>query len=326
MTDNSISVVTVCRNRQSHILKSCCHTSRLPYHCEHIVLDLGSSPAICSSDLPPDHRIKLFHVPYQGPWWLSHSFNLAMALASSNLLVHCDADCLLTPAFFEQMLEDAKSVKFSVSRLTPVDLKLTNDKSYPSSGIYWVQRDAYWRVNGLNPYLQGWGYEELDLFSRLFRAGFAVCRVPKNGLQNFIHSDHMRVDANGSEMLAALRYKTSHAIKRACQHKNMRISTLMIERGMTSWPSKSDYKEAFEKFSALPDLPAISLLTPSELKGLQRYLFRVWLSASINPDFLGRLLAFVLTPMLPQRWLEWLLVQLGIFVNQNLLDAPQLKT
>jgi hypothetical protein len=249
-----------------------------------------------------------------------------MAQATGSILVHCDADCLLTAQFFDQLLHDANVVDFSAARMTLMDWKLDSDSSYPTIGLYWVKCCAYWAVGGLNPYLQGWGYEEIDLMGRLFRAGFLPCRQLSCGVTSLQHSDVLRVDTDGEGFVPVLQKRTSHAIKRACARKNTVVSTQMLNHGFRKWPSRLAYQHAYQYQADLPPLHPIALFSGKHLKALQCELFQVWLSAACESSLVGRFLAKTLTPWIPRRILEQFLIKLGIFANQPLLDGSLPQT
>jgi hypothetical protein len=293
----------------------------IPHHSEHIVLDLGSSPAVNPKALPDDSRLRLLRVDYSGPWWLSHSTNLAMSQATGTVLVHCDADCLLTAQFFAQLLHDVDTVDFTASRLSLLDWRQKNDCSYPSSGLFWVKRDSYWKVGGFNPYLQGWGGDEVDLMTRLFRAGFRCRRQEGYGVESIPHGDESRVETVSGILFNILKRRTSRAIKRASSRKNMLISSLMLQKETADWPTQNEYKNAYLQSRSLPDIEPIALLDVFRLRAMQRELFQVWVCVACKPTFFGRLLAVLLTLLMPRRVLERFLMKLGIFANQPLLDG-----
>ena len=93
MTRPALSVITVCMNRQQHLLATARKIAAWPYHQEHLILDWSSRVPVERAQLPPDPRIRLERVDGEQRWNLCRAYNLATRLAQGQLLLKLDADC-----------------------------------------------------------------------------------------------------------------------------------------------------------------------------------------------------------------------------------------
>lgn len=190
--DLSLSVVTAVKDRAAELVQSARALSASKYHTEHIIIDWGSNPPLSSLDFAFDRRIKVFRVDTTLPWWLSQAYNLGFSLASGSIILKVDADILLSPGFFESNRSKFDKADFSCSRLTYQDWLLGEDL-FTTNGLFWVKRCAIQQVSGFNPYIYGWGWDDMDLYSRLFLAGFSAVRLESHGVSEIKHSDSQRV-------------------------------------------------------------------------------------------------------------------------------------
>ena len=68
MTRPALSVITVCMNRQQHLLATARKIAAWPYHQEHLILDWSSRVPVERAQLPPDPRIRLERVDGEQRW------------------------------------------------------------------------------------------------------------------------------------------------------------------------------------------------------------------------------------------------------------------
>ena len=177
-----ISIVTVSMNRTEHLLQQARAVSMLRGHGEHVILDFGSTTPISRDQLPGDERIKLHRVESpNGRWWLTHSYNLAFALASGDYLLKLDADILLSQHFIDAIFEQQakNNAHLMCNRLTLQDWSLPSEL-FTTNGLFLCKQSSLAQIRGFNPYIQGWGLDEIDLYSRFFLAGFPASRIPQD--------------------------------------------------------------------------------------------------------------------------------------------------
>ena len=154
MTRPALSVITVCMNRQQHLLATARTIAAWPLHQEHLILDWSSRVPVERAQLPPDPRIRLERVDGEQRWNLCRAYNLAARLARGRLLLKLDADCWPD--------------QFDPSLLTGVDARVCRFGSGPDGrlGQFLMHRSAFEAVGGFNEVLLGYGFDDKDLKAR----------------------------------------------------------------------------------------------------------------------------------------------------------------
>lgn len=266
----NVSIVTVAMNRTEHLKKCAESVSQLDHHQEHIILDFQSSPRININDLPNDKRIKLYYVDSPtSNWWLTHSYNLGFSLANSDYILKLDADNLINEEFYTNAIQAARlsGADLLCNRLTLQDWSLPS-AHFSTNGIFVCRSSSLAKIRGFNPYIQGWGWDEIDLYSRFFLNGFSIARLPKGGLTTIDHDDALR-DTNNPPSTKNSK-QTSHAKRRlgAINEKNKLVALKSIDNKIT-WPSLSEYQASFLKKSQLIKLTPINIFSIKEIKAMQ---------------------------------------------------------
>lgn len=263
-------------NRTEHLLQQARAVSMLRGHQEHVILDLGSTTPISRDQLPSDERIQLHRV--ESPnlrWWLTHSYNLAFALASSDYILKLDADILPTQHFIDVLVKQqaATNSHLMCNRLTLQDWNLPLEL-FTTNGLFLCKKTSLAQVGGFNPYIQGWGWDEIDLYSRFFLAGFPVSRIPQDGLELIKHDNEVREHPVDTNLLrrfghpqAALDQVSSARRMQAQNEKNRQIAVASIKKEV-AWPSLEDYRKAYRESTRLPSLPNVSLFDAQERQSL----------------------------------------------------------
>ena len=279
MSIASISIVTVSMNRTEHLVRCVKAVSSLPYHAEHIIIDYDSLCPVVDSQLPSDQRIKLFRVNGSDEkWWLTHSFNLAFSIASGHFILKLDADVILSSSFFDHLLDSqAKSrASFMCNRLTLQDWGLP-EQMFTTNGLFFCERSALASVNGFNPYIKGWGWDEIDLYSRLFLSGHTVARLPQVGVAPIGHDDALRVSMRPvrGEDPATLCEATVRASKlmHAQNEKNRRVA-IASHLKKVKWPTFTEYQNFYYSTSCLPGLAPAHLFSRDEFAFLVLWMVR----------------------------------------------------
>jgi glycosyltransferase involved in cell wall biosynthesis len=186
-----LSIVTAVKNRPEHIAKSAAAISAQDFHFEHIIVDWASNPPVQRQDLPDDQRIVLVRVNGNMPWWLAGAYNLGFAIASGDAILKSDADILPGPEFLLWVLNNCNQAGFSCGRLTSQEWMM-DSSLYPSSGLFWAKRQALVDVRGFNPLIYGWGWDDIDLYTRLFSAGHIALRLKPLDTVELNHSSQDR--------------------------------------------------------------------------------------------------------------------------------------
>ena len=291
-----ISIVTVSMNRTEHLLQQARAVSMLHGHGEHIILDFGSTSPISRDQLPDDKRIQLRRVESpNGRWWLTHSYNLAFALARGDYILKLDADILPSQHFIDVLSEQhaATNAHLLCNRLTLQDWSLPSEL-FTSNGLFLCKKTSLDQVGGFNPYIQGWGWDEIDLYSRFFLAGFSSSRIPQDGLDFVEHNNDVReppiLTAGvrlGGLPQASLDQVSATRRMQAQNEKNRQIAVASIEK-QVNWPSLEDYRRAYLESFHLPSLSKVYLFDATERQSLAAALRHQLLKPSHREHLLWR--------------------------------------
>jgi len=269
---NQISIVTVVMNRTEHLLQQTRAVSLLRGHEQHVILDLGSTKPIRRDQLPRDERIQLHRVESpNGRWWLTHSYNLAFALATGDYILKLDADILPSQRFMDLLSEQqvTTNAHLMCNRLTLQDWSL-EPRLFTTNGLFLAKKNSLACIKGFNPYIQGWGWDEIDLYGRFFMAGYSVSRIPQQGVELIAHSDCNREPMarqitkiaafNGSRLDSRGELRTRLEVQ---NEKNKEIAVRSI-RDSVDWPSFKIYRDVYSECKTLPSLPKIRLFGNKE--------------------------------------------------------------
>jgi len=285
-------------NRTAHLIESAQKLAKLDFHDEHIILDYGSNDPIKREQLPSDSRIKLHRVENSTQkWWLTHSYNLAFSLAKGNYILKLDADIVLEQSFVDELVDKIKFEQphLMCNRLTIQEWSLPSDL-FTTNGLFLCQRASLEKLGGFNPYLQGWGWDEIDLYSRFFLAGLTVSRIPKEGVQPIEHDDELREPSlpirhdQTPPFLNAICMRLDPARRMKAQNEKNRLIAVASIVKLIEWPNFSAYRATFSSSSNLPGINKLILFNALEKQQLVNYLIDVLLQPTWYEKLYWRLL------------------------------------
>jgi hypothetical protein len=199
----AISIITVCMNRQHHLLQTLPRVSAWPHHGEHLVVDWSSRHPIDRADLPNDPRVKLLRVEGELSWNPSQAYNFAAAQASGDWLFRLDADC---------WVQDLDPLH--LLHADPADGWVARRSQAGSLGEVLLRKDLFFAVGGFNELMRGYGFEDKDLIHRL--QAMPDVRIGDLAPEHVIfipHTAQVRANLPGSEAMA-------RALKRATSMSN----------------------------------------------------------------------------------------------------------
>lgn len=209
MGQPTISVITVCMNRQQHLRIAVDHLAAWPYHVEHLILDWSSQRPLRREHLPPDPRIRLHRVEGESRWNLGRAYNFAASLAQGDVLCKLDADCW--PA--------ATADPLLLLQQGPIWLGTGGGGS---AGQFLMQRAWFEAIGGFHEGMQGWGFDDKDLRARLdCVAEAAVADLPEGWLVVIPHADHTRVSAAAGRCKALSRHHALAALRASRLHNRL---------------------------------------------------------------------------------------------------------
>jgi hypothetical protein len=260
--NNNLSIVTVSMNRTNHLYRTAKRISDCSYHAEHIIIDWSSAPPVNISDLPKDKRIKLYRVSEEKKWHLTRAYNFGFQMVKNKYILKADADVLIDEEFFQKNRWE-------------IDAFLANDPRAGSlfikslTGLFFVPRSRIVDVGGFNEYLEGWGYDDIDLFARLRK----FCEYKQINLDNveaISQDDRERIKYTNDVVKLAKGNIEINAIKKANAEKNKWLSFIL------KWDKiipRSSYKKREEGDWVARFIPKIPNYLVSEIDYIKRKAF-----------------------------------------------------
>lgn len=172
LTKKKISFCITCMNRLCHLkdtLKKNIENNYLPEDVEFVLLDYNSSDHLEQwvKDEMSDHINSGILVYYRTTtpvyYHRSHSRNIAFRLSEGNILCNLDADNYLGEGFAKEMIKNFTETEgvFYTSNCS------TNDVF----GRVLMLREDFYAIRGYNESLEGYGFEDVDLYTRLNNRG-----------------------------------------------------------------------------------------------------------------------------------------------------------
>ncbi|OOZ39315.1 hypothetical protein BOW53_12215 [Solemya pervernicosa gill symbiont] len=130
--------------------------------------------------------VTVVRVPGQNQFNLSAARNAAIDHATGEWLLFIDADALLAPKFISTIF--SRITTESALRTDPVNA----DKE--KMGTFLIKRKLFDKIGGYDDVMQGWGYEDIDLYLRMERAGHLLYIMSDELIDTITHSDKIRTD------------------------------------------------------------------------------------------------------------------------------------
>lgn len=133
-------------------------------------------------------KIKLLKVDNVSQWSLTRSFNLAFRATSFDKVLKLDADNKLNKDFFLFHNLDMDKIFFSGDWR-----KARNDNEIHTNGILYVKRADFFSVGGYNELIQGYGYDDSDIYLRLGKIAsqHLICL---DLVSHIPHSNELRIE------------------------------------------------------------------------------------------------------------------------------------
>lgn len=278
-----LSVVTVCMNRQHHLLHSARRVAGWSHHHEHLILDWSSREPIERAALPDDPRLRLERIEGEKRWNLCRAYNLAVRLARGSMLLKLDADCW--PEDLDPNLAASPEQSICWFGSGP-DGRL---------GQFLMPRTAFEAVGGFNEVLHGYGFDDKDLKARLTSLSFSVQALPQAAIGVQLHSIHERVSRDHVNAATASAYEEalSFAQRRATAMSN-RVAAAHYP--WTAQRLASRYRKSPQGVWSVDasSIPSLEPASAAELERLRRQVF--WSRFMELPELHIKLLPVKLLP------------------------------
>jgi glycosyltransferase involved in cell wall biosynthesis len=204
-----LSLITTCKNRLPHLQQTLPLMLRQP-RAEVIVVDYGCEQGTAAWVKKHHPEAKLVEVSDDPVFSLARARNIGAKNASHEFLCFVDADVRMH-------LEFGKWLELNHD---PNEFYLYPEKKVVELvGFVIVARGHFFKIDGYDEAMRGWGGEDTDLYERLDRAGLSRSSVPQGSISPISHGDELRllgkdVGSFGGKLEALSMSELYRAIKR----------------------------------------------------------------------------------------------------------------
>ena len=279
----SIAIVTVCMNREEHLVRTASAVARWPHHQVHIIVDWSSNTPLLRSRLPNDSRIRLVRVSHERVWSPALAYNFGISLVTSDYVMRMDADCW-------------PELCWNLFKTLSPDTAYVGQGGAGRYGQFLMPLEMFDRVGGFNERMVGWGFEDKDLRFRLsFQLGAELVEVDNQLIGVLEHSNERRVSDQGvstvQQSLAALRASRlrNQLIAAYCPNGRFSEKSIYIKDSQYIWVLQAG------------KMPVLSSALKKKIDEAMRRCF--WGSYLALPDRVVELLPQRILP--PQRHHHW---------------------
>ena len=185
-----VSLVTACMDRNENLIKGLRTWLNLKEISEIIIVDWSSDiPVIesLSKARIDSEKIKVVRIDREPRWVLSWAFNLGFKYAQHTKILKVDADITIHPSFFTTNV--LKPGTFICG-----DWRQAQEASQVHiNGFFYCWGEDLEGVQGFNEFIQSYGWDDDDLYSRLVSNGVKRIPISGNSIRHLDHSDEARV-------------------------------------------------------------------------------------------------------------------------------------
>jgi len=225
----SITIVTVCMNREEHLARTAFAVSKWPHHQVHVIVDWSSEAPLLRSNLPSDSRIRLVRVNREQVWSPALAYNFGISLVTTDYVMRMDADC-----WPELCWEPLAEIDF--------DVAYVGKGGAGRYGQFLMPLVMFNRVGGFNERMIGWGFEDKDLRFRLkYQFAIRLVELCDENIGVLEHSNLKRVSDQGvytaQQSLAALRASRlrNQLIAAYCPQGSSSSKSIYVQGANDSW-------------------------------------------------------------------------------------------
>lgn len=168
-----LSVICGVRNRLENLTKALPTWLEADGVDEVVITDWNSREPIVYEH----ERVRIVRVTNVNYWSSPQAFNIAARFANGDIYAKLDADYRIL-----------NTCLFSKIGLEPGVFINGGGKLGPLNGFFYLYADDFWRVNGFDERLHGYGWEDTDMFWRLRRSGLRLKEFDDK--QNMEHLPH----------------------------------------------------------------------------------------------------------------------------------------
>ena len=184
----SVSIVCACMNR-SKPLKACIGSWLLDKRINEIlIVDWSSSPKLKLDNL--DSRIRIVRVDGEKYFNLGKAYNFGIKLAKSSKIIKMDTDYFINPYYdLIGQLPLPKSTFYTGNWMLH---EYDGDMGFfrYTNGWLYIEKKDFLSVGGYREDLEGYGFDDSDLYQRLIQNGFSRGTLNLNLIPFIFHVPH----------------------------------------------------------------------------------------------------------------------------------------
>ncbi len=215
-----ISFITTCKNRLPHLKQTLPLMLRQPKS-EVIVVDYGCEQGTAAWVKEHHPAAKLVQVNDDPVFCAARARNMGAKNGSHEVLCFVDADVLLN---FEL------STWLELNRDPNGFYVYPEQKASELAGFLIVAREHFFKVDGYDEAIRGWGGEDRDLCERLARTGLSTHLVPQGSLSPILHGDELRqLDKDEGGFGSKRETVSMHDLYRAIKRDSWQLTGQEIE-------------------------------------------------------------------------------------------------
>ena len=198
-----ISFCITCMNRLEHIKKTLSvnifHALADSDNVEFVLIDYNSTDGLelwVKGNMMQhinEQTFVYFRTTQYNSYHRSHSRNMVFRLASGDILVNLDADNFIGKGFVNFILEN-----ITQSYFLAVDETINGKRFKDALGRICVWRDDFEKISGYDETMAGYGFEDLDLKTRLKQIGLKLKPIKNSRfLKSIKHDNSLRIENEG---------------------------------------------------------------------------------------------------------------------------------
>lgn len=215
-----LSFITTCKNRLPHLKQTLPLMLQQP-HSEVIVVDYGCEQGTAAWVKEHHPAAKLVQVNDDPVFCAARARNMGARNASHKVFCFVDADVLLHLEFGKWLELNEDPNGFYV---------YPGQKAPELAGFLIVAREHFFKVDGYDEAIRGWGGEDKDLCERLARTGLSTSLVPQGSISPISHGDELRqLDKHEGGFGNKQETLSMHQLYRAIKRDSWRLTGQEIE-------------------------------------------------------------------------------------------------
>jgi glycosyltransferase involved in cell wall biosynthesis len=181
---DEVTLITTCMNREKFLLQS--YKTWLDYGFSNIVVVDWSSDVPLQKNEDLNKSVKIIRIDGQEKFDGSKARNVGSEFVTTKYVMFIDSDI--------RIVRD-----LNISNVENCFFRGGLPSDVNSSGTFFVEFSHFKKVKGFNETLSGWGYEDIDLYSRFMDIGLRERVFAIDSLIHIHHEDVLRTKYRNKE-------------------------------------------------------------------------------------------------------------------------------